>query len=231
MPVEIRPARVHFGKVHDGDPTQYKIVTLLRGDGGPITPKVSPGKLPNLYAQVCEIEPGEHYELELSLSPPMPGEKFRDLLRMTTGVEEAPSVTLWVTGDVTPRLSAMPGRITFPVERTEEVERLVRLKWDDDKPSQVLEATTTIPDAKVTVRPGARMQTVVVTMPAGSEAPAGKRHSMTIKTADPKAPSLNVPITFRAMTQPGKVELGTAAPFGKPERKKVEADRPKVKTD
>lgn len=197
MPLELKPNRVDFGQVPRSSPTQNKAVTMLRGDGGPIAPEVLPGRQPGIHAQVCEIEPGEHYELEVSLGPPWPEGKLAEVLRLKTGVAEAPSMTVLVTGSITPRLTAVPNRVTFPADRAEESEQTVRLQWDGGKPAKILEVTTTLPEASVRVDEGKKgQQTLVVTLPAGSE-PVTGRHTVTIKTDDPDVSTFSVPINFQ----------------------------------
>ena len=100
MPLEMKPTRVRFGKIPPDSPTLYRTVTLKRGDGGPIAPEVEPARQPGLYAQICEIEPGEHYELEISIAPPFSGGRLKDVLYLKTGVEETPEMRLLVTGTV-----------------------------------------------------------------------------------------------------------------------------------
>jgi hypothetical protein len=196
QPMKIEPAaNVNFGNIKRDSGPQYRFVTIRRGDGGPIAPEVLPGTLPGLSAQMCAIVPGEEYELEVWIGPPWPEGKIRDTLRLTTGVDEAPETGLAITGEIVARLTAVPNRLTFPTEQTEEIVRSVRLNWDDGKPANVLEATSSIADAQVRIEQDEKAQTVVVTIPAGSERLAGS-HEVTIKTDDPAVPKFSIPIAF-----------------------------------
>ena len=197
QPMQVAPANVTFGNVKRDSAPLYRFVKISRGDGGPISPQIIPGTLPGLGAQLCEIVPGEEYELEVWMGPPWPTGKFRDALRLTTGVDEAPEVGISISGEMLARLSTVPDRLTFPTERTEETVRSARLQWDDDKPGNILEVSSTIPDAQVKVEQAQNAQMLVVTLPASSEKLAGS-HAVTIKTDDPGAPQLSIPITLRA---------------------------------
>ena len=195
--VEIKPSRVNFGSVARTSATQYKTVTLLRADGGPISPEVKRSKLAGLNAQICEIEPGDHYELEISVGPPWPQGAFKDVLYLSTGVDVSPEATILITGTVAQRLTAVPSRFVFPKELKEESERSVHLQWADDaEPAKILEATSTIPEANVRVEDRDGKQILVVTLPTGSGRIAGS-HAVTIKTDDQEVPTFSVPITFR----------------------------------
>jgi len=196
MPLQMSPNRVNFGSISRSSATKYQVVTLTRGDGGPIAPKVSPPKQPGLHAQVCEIEPGEHYELEVSIGPPWPRDSFRDVLKLKTGVEEAPEVAISMMGNVIPRLTAVPKRIVFPMKRTEELEKVVNLRWGDGKPANILEATTTVPGASVRIEGSERSQRLVMTVPAGSKRYPGAQ-TVTITTDDPDLPTFSIPVGFQ----------------------------------
>lgn len=100
--MHIEPAEANFARIRPTQATLTRTLTIRRGDAGPITPQLQPIRDPGLHAQLCEIEPGEHYELEVSLSPPWKQGRIRQLLRFETGVEEEPVMDIWVKGHVTP---------------------------------------------------------------------------------------------------------------------------------
>lgn len=197
QPLHMTPARVNFGNIARNSATQYKTITLTRGDGGPITPTVGrPAKTAGLDAQICEVEPGDHYELELSVGPPWPQGGFKDILTINTGLDIAPEITLLVTGTVAQRLTARPTRLDLPVERAEAMESRVDLNWSDGSPGRILEATCSIPESTVRVEEEDGKQVLVLTVPAGSEGIAG-RHQITIKTDDSEVPTYSIPVQFR----------------------------------
>ena len=149
MPLTLEPANVNFGQIAHTVGTQYQTVTITRGDAGPIAPEVTGGREAGVDAQVCEIEPGERYELVVSVGPPWPSGRFRDVLRVETGVEEAPEMILMVAGSVAPRVSAVPRISPFPQERPTETQRSVRLQRGGGGPANILEASTGVPDGTV----------------------------------------------------------------------------------
>jgi len=99
--VHAEPADAYFGRINASAATMSRTITLTRGDAGSIAPKLIPLEVPGLYAQLCEIEPGELYELEVSLSPPWKGGRIQQKLQLETGVEETPVMDVWVRGQVT----------------------------------------------------------------------------------------------------------------------------------
>lgn len=226
MPMQMSPNRVNFGNISRSEPTKNQVVTLTRGDGGPISPKVSRTRQRGLNAQVCEIEPGEHYELEISIGPPWPDGLFRDALTIKTGVEVAREMTLSVSGRVIPRLTAIPKRITFAMKRAEESEQVVNLQWSDGKPASILEATTTVPEGSVRIEGSKRAQRLVMTMPPGSRRYPGVQ-SVTLTTDDPDLPTFSIPVGFQKGGA-ARAERRGRAP-ARVERKLL--DRPKKKSE
>ena len=220
MPMQMTPGRVNFGNISRSEPTKNQVVTLTRGDGGPISPKVSRTKQPGLHAQVCEIEPGEHYELEISVGPPWPDGMFRDGLTLKTGVEAAPEMMLSVSGRVIPRLTAIPKRITFPEKRTEESEQVVDFQWSDGKPAKILEVTTTVPEGSVRIEGSKAAQRLVMTMPPGSKRQRGA-HSVTLTTDDPDLPTFSIPVGFQK-------EGGGRAARHRPQSTRAPAKKPRA---
>jgi hypothetical protein len=197
VPLTTEPARVSFGRVKRDQKTHYQTVTLVRGDSGPIKPEVAPFKYSGLEAQICEIEPGELYELEVSVGPPYPNGRFRHMLKLQTGVEQAPEISLMVYGTMLERLAATPGRLLFPGEFTETVTRSARLKWSSGPEGRILSATCNIPEADVKLEKDSRGDTVVkVTIPEGTRPITGTRE-LVIQTDDPELIRLKVPMRFQ----------------------------------
>ena len=209
VPLRITPHRVNLGKVRRNGPAQTKVVTIRRGDGGPIAPKVLPFASSGLQAKVREIEAGEHYELEVSTAAPWPKGQIKETLRLATGLKEVTEVTIRVSGTVVPRLTAVPAGFTFPMKRTGEVVRTARLEWDDGKPANILEVTSTMPGAEIQIHERNRVQTLALTVPPGLK-PVPGHYAVMIKTDDPGVPTFAIPIRFK-----NKAALGEAPRRGR----------------
>ncbi len=219
MPIEAEPKHLRLGEIPRDAATQNWTVSLYRGEGGPIHPVVLAGRLKFVDAQICEIEPGEQYDLEITLSPPFPnfpGGKFNDIIYIETGVVESPNIIFRVRGTVRQRLMAVPDRLTFPVDRATEVTKTLRLKWDSGERSDILSAKTNIPDATVTTRESTTgAQLVDVTIPAGAR-PAGRSHLVTITTSDRSVATLSVPISFSKRSSTSQPVIRPTRPNVKP---------------
>jgi hypothetical protein len=197
VPFTTEPSRVSFGRIKRDQKTHYQTVTLVRGDAGPIKPEIVPFKYLGLEAQMCEIEPGELYELEISVGPPYPNGRFRHILNLRTGVEEAPEATLMVYGTMLERLAATPSRLLFPSEFPEAVTKSLKLRWTSGPEGRILSATCNISQADVSLEKDRRGDTVVnVTIPEGTKPITGTRE-LVIQTDDPELIRLKIPIRFQ----------------------------------
>jgi hypothetical protein len=185
---------INFGSVRRSYPAQSQTLTITRGDGGPIHPELVSTGNPQIRAEVKEIEPGEKYELEVGISPPWPNGMLRTIMNFTTGVEQAPSQTLSVFANVTPRLQSNPARFTVRPAENEENELVAHLLWDGD-PGQVLEATVSDAKLAVELRKEGEQQVVALRIPEGyGTAARGNACNVVLKTDDPDVPSLQIPV-------------------------------------
>jgi len=89
-----------FRNILDDSSPQGKKVQIKRGDGGPLKPEILKTGKPGVVAWLKEIEPGEHYELIVGLTPPMTSGRLRSWIKLKTGVEESPDATVNLYADI-----------------------------------------------------------------------------------------------------------------------------------
>ena len=68
---------VNFDLIPREAESRTKTLKLSRGDAGPLALKVVSATAPQLAAALREVEPGESYELDVTMSPPWPGQRLR----------------------------------------------------------------------------------------------------------------------------------------------------------
>lgn len=205
--MKLDPTTLSFGKVARQDPPQTKTALISRGDGGPIKPEVSPVKTEGISAQVREIEAGEKYELEVTLTPPFKSDNIRENLNLQTGIPQAPTTTVSVYATLDPLVTADPKQVLVPKQRDAEWTTTVRLTWTDGSVHKVVGVTANDPDLKVEPDHADDHQ-VVVCVPAEWEITAGSRF-ITIETDDPNAPTVKVPLR-KAVDKPPRPRRTTA---------------------
>lgn len=190
------PATLNLGKIERDSGPVTKTVTLTRGDGGPLQPKL--GKMePSVSAELREIEAGEKYALDITVSPPWPNDKVRGSVTIETGLEEVPQETVRLFGQVDPRLRTEPKSFVLPANTEEEADLRVELLWAGS-PGKAVGATATdrALSAKVVEENG--KQVVVLHVPANYERKQKVALSVSVTTDDPVVSSLRIPISASA---------------------------------
>lgn len=192
--VKIEPAHARFPQIKRNAGSQTMTLTLTRGDGGPLDPKVTTTGSSQITAELREIEAGERYELDIAANPPWHGRVVRGNIVLETGVEQAPREMISAFGTIEPRLAALPQRFTIPRKKADaDLELVAKLQWSDDLPGEVLEATVSDPRLSVQVEERDNQQVVALRIPAGWEPGQSPMIRVTLKTDDPTDPVLMIP--------------------------------------
>lgn len=199
MPAIAEPSVVNFGRIKNESATLHRTVSIFRGDGAALNPKIELGHLPNVDAQLCEIEPGEHYELEVSVSPPFEPGRLHDRIMIHTGIDEVELIGISVSAMTPQRLTLTPGQVAFPVSRPAEITRTVNLTWNGS-PGNIVRATTTLPEATVTVGGNKKKPTVSILLGPG-ENDLKTKYQLALETDDPGTGTRMVPIRFINLNQ------------------------------
>lgn len=187
------PAALNFGLIDPESLGVSQTLALVRGDGGPIAPKVLPPQTPGLSAELKEVRAGEHYELTVKLSPPLAMGQLGGVLMVETGVPNAPSEGFRVLGNVVRRVQVAPAELRLPACAEAETERSVRVLWHNSLPHKILTATCNDPKLEARVVIAGISQEVFLKAPAGYEAPSPPP-TVTVKTDDPTRAELVIPV-------------------------------------
>lgn len=223
--MKVEPPNIAFGSLARDAGPQQKTVLITRGDAGPLSPKiVSTGK-PEVKAELRELEPGEKYELELTVGPPWPANMLRGTLVLETGVAEAPRETITYFANVAPRVTAAPNRFTIPPEAPEPLDLTAELRWSGGAPGRALEASTTAPDTTVELVEQGGRQRVVLHVPANYKPPRTTGYAVNVRTDDAAAPNVQIPIYVLRQPQPAAA-AGAGAPVVRPAGVPQPAGRP-----
>jgi hypothetical protein len=86
----LEPHAVNLGKVEPDSGPITRTITITRGDGGPLQPKVIPPKNPRVKAELHEVQPGERYTLDVTVTPPLSSGPVHGAVMVETGVSQAP---------------------------------------------------------------------------------------------------------------------------------------------
>ncbi len=194
-PVTLKPKRISFRQVSRTAPEQKQTVVITPGDAGPLKLKLIPVESKYFEVELREIETGQHYELEVTLKPPLPAKAVRTNLKLETGLAQSPQITILASATPRPHVVAKPRRFSVPTKRKADWQQAVYLEWDDDAPHKILGATISPPGLTVKVIEKEGRQEVVLEVPKNYEPKPGV-NAVTITTDDAEAPTVRVSVFF-----------------------------------
>lgn len=219
--VRLQPEVVTFAQVKRDSEEQKQTVTITRGDGGPLSPKIVAPANPQIKTELREIEAGEKYELDVRIVPPWPNGSLQGVVVLETGIEQAPRENIRVTANITPRVQSVPQRYLIQAEPKADMELSARLNWDGS-PAKILDVTTSDPATSVQFTDDNNQQIIVLHVPAGYNPQNKMGNSVTIKTDDKAIPVMQIPIMVVGQT----VNAAQTQPAGPRQRPKVVPLRP-----
>ena len=199
---KVEPASANFVQIPRKAPAQTKTLTLTRGDASPLNPKLLPSVNPAIKAELREIEAGERYELDVTVSPPWPNSMLRGSVTVQTGIAEAPQEVIPVSVTAAPRLTAQPQMLRIPPQVDADLDLTAKLIWSENNPGKVVE--TIVNDASIQAQAEDRdgQSVVVLHVPAGYQPSRSAGLFVTVKTDDPEAPTLQIPIAAGRQASP-----------------------------
>lgn len=193
-PAVIQPNRLNFGKISRQTASKKMSVTITKGDGGPITPKIKDAdKLKGIDAKLIEVEKGEKYTLEATLVPPFSGKRVTETLEIETGVADAPVVRLPAFATMQPRVVATPYRIQLPAEPQDGWEGRVKLVWDSEPLPKITDVSVNEPSMAVRTENKNGEQWIVVSLKK-DYSPLLTARLVTVTTDDKENPSIRIPV-------------------------------------
>lgn len=185
---------------------------IERGDDGPLNPRITalqPPEAAGLEAVLKEIEPGEIYDLEVTISPPWPVEGYSGRVVLATGIEQQPEQTIGIRADFEPRLRAEPASIMVAPD-TRQSKHTIKLLWStDNPPGRILEATTDVPGGSFTLNPEEEPPTLSVVLPGLALSESTLNYRVLVETDDPAMPRLRIPIQVRVNKPDASPQEGT----------------------
>jgi hypothetical protein len=202
---------VEFGKLARNVGPQTKTLVLVRGDGAPLKPKIvvpEPATQPvdrraptEVLTNLREIEAGQRYELVVTIKPPWPNGFLRRSLRLETGVEDQPEVTVGVSALFPSRLTWRAVSGPVPRQRTQTVRWEANLEWSSERPPGKITAITMSSEgmtARVEEREGQQVLVVEVS-PSYSLPEKWQAVPVALETDDPVVPDLEIRVPFEKL--------------------------------
>jgi hypothetical protein len=148
------------------------------------------------------IEPGKKFELTIAVTMPLPPGNINGAIELSTGIAEAPTLSIPISAHVLADVEATPSGILLAPDRPALQQRQVLVQNNTSNPVKLRDLRVSNPALKVTLQetqPGLRY-TLTVDIPADFvPPPAGE--TITLKTDCPSVPEMVIPVrAIRGLT-------------------------------
>ncbi len=199
--VGAEPERAYFGLLLDNKP-RTKTIRLVNHSDQELKLSLGPQAHPErVKLELKETQPGQEYELKITMKPPFKPGYIRDNLLIYTNLDTQKKIIIPVYAKIPHRLEVVPRQLIFS-EHTmhaksddETQRRILRVSNYGAQPVKVLDAETNDPaiELKVIERKPGKEYTIYLQMPSDYMPPT-KGRMLTIKTDDKQKPVIKVPI-------------------------------------
>jgi peroxiredoxin len=193
------PRLFGFGRLQEDEAqTQTVIITSTIDD--PLILRNARTDSETLFVDLREVEKGKRYEVVLATVPMLKAGTLRGKIEIDTNIPAEPTIELWATGVVMPRVSLQPAEMRIPTKRDRDYRRPLTVRNDGDSAVQVTDVKASNPNIKTELKAviEGRLYQVWVTIPKNVPiASAGEL--VMINTDDPEFGVLRAPIRSGAV--------------------------------
>lgn len=173
------------------------VVQIVNNEAKPLTLQNPTSNARMLKAEIKTIEPGKKFELIISTVPPVPSGNSQGLITIGTSSKATPTITVAVIAMVQPLINAIPATLTIPAGPITNGETVsVVLQNMGSQPVALSDPSVDVEgvQARITATQPGKFFTASVTFPDGFKMPTDKPMTLTIKTDNPRFPTVEIPI-------------------------------------
>lgn len=190
--VIINPVRGgSFGRIQANQDLE-RTLTLKNNTESPIELSLLRDKSGVFSAELVTKTPGQLYELTLRSKGPFSEGVNRGSFKLKTNIPELATISIPVNALVPPMVEVTPKEIIIPTAKSTPARRSVSVRFNTTESHKVLSATVDTKDIKVEVKTAKNNRFTIAMELAANYIPPNKGHKLTIKTDDPKNPSIVV---------------------------------------
>lgn len=203
LPIEATPPRAYF-TVRPNTPTVPPVVMkIFNRTDQPLVLDPPQSTSPAFSAVLKTNVPGQEFELKIILNQTQPNPDTRTptflqtAITMTTSSTNMPVVTVTAMADIQPEVRFQPAQVQLvPGPLPRALTNDIFVQNNSSQPLKVLDASVNVPgvDVAVKVLTPDQNYTIVLAFPQGFQIPSGQAMKATIKTDNPRYPTLEVPI-------------------------------------
>lgn len=195
--LQVSPAYVSLTISPDTTGEASAVVHIVNNDPQPLALQ-QPTINVNIYkAELKTNVPGKDYDLIVKTAGALPTGNTPGLITIGTSSKSTPSISVPVIATVQPLMNVMPAALTIPagpITNSESVS--VMLQRNGTNAVMLSDASVDAPGVEAAIntsQPG-KVYAVTATFPSGFQMPFNKPLTLTVKTDNPRFPTVQVPI-------------------------------------
>lgn len=107
----------------------------------------------NFDVELREVKPGEAYELSVTTKPPLRVGWNRAIVKLATGLDVVPEISIPVHGNAQPRVFVSPFTLTVTPNDKEPSEKLLRVQYRTSSPVKITKVRSSLESVRCEVQP------------------------------------------------------------------------------
>lgn len=201
-PLEVTPLYAVFN-LHEDAASNATMVVKLHNNTEEAVTVVSPPESNNQHftAAIRTNVPGKDYDVIVQALAPFTGERIQGQITIRTSSKEMSAIPIVAMVNLQPAISVNPREILIPPDTTNRfyMTRVTLIQNYGEQPLSVSAASVNSEkvDVQVDNPVGGQQCNLQLHFPKGFEIPAGTELALSVKTSNPHAPVLKVPIKMK----------------------------------
>lgn len=202
--LDISSTYVQLNIPPDGNGEASGSVHILNNELEPLTLQMPTSDKGTFKAEIKTNVPGKDFDLIIKTVPPLPAGNNQAKITVGTSAKSMPAINITAIAFTRPLISATPATLMIPPGPITNSETIsVFLQNQGSQPVTLSDASVDAPGVEATIstsQPG-KVFGISVTFPSGFKVPVGKPMNLTVKTDNPRFPTVRVPIIQAAAVQ------------------------------
>ncbi len=204
--LDVTPAYVQL-EIPPDAPTDDMSATvhIVNNDTQPLSLQIPTSNEGTFKAEIKTNVPGKDFNLIVKTVPPLMGGNGQALITVGTSLKGTPSINVPVVVVRKQLINPMPSTMTIPAGPITNSETIsVFLQNQGSRPVVLSEPSVNVQgvEAEISTSQPGRVFAAEVTFPSGFQVPAGKPLILTVKTDNPRFPTVQVPIKQAGIPAP-----------------------------
>ena len=199
-PIDIDPASAAFSGVLDNPTNLSRTVHIINREAGPLLLGAAKSSQRTIAAEIITNEPGQSYDLKVSLVPPLGAGHVFGQVVIPTSSKTMPTLEVPVWAVAQPAVMVLPPQVDLPAgPLSRKLTRSISVRNNAATPLELSDLSLSAPgvDAKLVEMQKGEYFTVMLTFPEGFTHAKGQPFDLSFRSNNPKFPLLHVPIVER----------------------------------